>query len=258
MIHIKGPATWTTGGIIRWAATGISGVCLAIFIEENLRHLIEEHHWNEVLTSAGSTLPQFSKLWVAWWFWFLFGISLGAAGTLWILRLFPGSRRSSLIVEFDEGIPGCRVETQFQGQRAIFYRAKVTNFRRRPVAVTANLIGIKKKNMNGEFTSTTYVDSLPLVWSLEGSDHEVAGQLATEIPKYLDILFTTENNSIHMATKNVLWPNSAKGLFDSPGVFLLEIAFSGPGIKERLMLLLQWTGDWRTTTLARPKAIEIS
>jgi hypothetical protein len=70
MMHLIGPASWTVTSIARWVATSLAVAFIGTIIEENIRHLAEERHWNEFLTSAINAMPDVSFLTESYWFWF--------------------------------------------------------------------------------------------------------------------------------------------------------------------------------------------
>jgi hypothetical protein len=98
MIEFHGPNSWTLGGVLRWGATVVLTLCIGVLAEENLRHLIEEHHWNEALSHVVDMLPDLSSLLENKLFWLLAGLSAGIALATWIVKLGCPSRESYPLV----------------------------------------------------------------------------------------------------------------------------------------------------------------
>jgi hypothetical protein len=83
-MHFPEPQSRTLGGVLRWIATTLFLLLGGTIVEENIRHLAEEKHWNEFLTGALKVLPDLAPVMETHWFWFIFGLVSGIAGSLWI------------------------------------------------------------------------------------------------------------------------------------------------------------------------------
>jgi len=84
---LPSPKSWTFLGIVRWLSTAIATVLIGGIADENVRHLAEERHWDDLLTRALARMPDLSPLFVRYYFWFGFGVSVGLAGALWLVRI---------------------------------------------------------------------------------------------------------------------------------------------------------------------------
>jgi hypothetical protein len=91
MLHIQRPAKWTVRSALQYGATATVAGALVLLFEENGRKFLEDRHWNEFLTRWAAAMPDLSEIIDTHWFWFLFGLSIGLAGALWVVRIFPES-----------------------------------------------------------------------------------------------------------------------------------------------------------------------
>jgi hypothetical protein len=95
MAHTKKSEKWTVRSAVRVGATSVATLLFVIFVEENLRYLIEEEHWNRGLAKGLAYMPDLSGLLDTKVFWFLFGLTCGVSISLWIVKLFPERAVSS-------------------------------------------------------------------------------------------------------------------------------------------------------------------
>jgi hypothetical protein len=82
--------------LIRWIATSFVSLGMLVAVEPvihvNVEHLAKERHWDEFLANWLPEVPDLSPLLETRWFWFCFGVSVGIALALWVVRLFPERR----------------------------------------------------------------------------------------------------------------------------------------------------------------------
>jgi hypothetical protein len=112
MAHLTGPGSLTLVAVIRWAATTFAGLFLVTIVEENIRRLAEEKHWDRLLTSGIGAMPDASYFTKSKWFWFAFGLATGVAFALWIGRVFPERKTKKMT-------PPSLKDTQFLFNSAI-------------------------------------------------------------------------------------------------------------------------------------------
>jgi hypothetical protein len=78
--------------VLRWIATTLFLLLGGTVVEENIRHLAEERHWNEFLTGALKVVPDLAPLTETHWFWFIFGLVSGIAASFWTAWFFLPAR----------------------------------------------------------------------------------------------------------------------------------------------------------------------
>jgi len=79
------PDDWTISGILQYGlATAVLLFILNVFLESNVRNLIEEHHWDKLLSKAVSKMKPFRDRHS---FWFAFGLVTGGMIVAWIIPL---------------------------------------------------------------------------------------------------------------------------------------------------------------------------
>jgi hypothetical protein len=95
MAHFPGPHSWTVRGVFRTLATVVFTLCFGTFCEENVRHFVEERHWNEFLSNGLQSMPDLGPITQSHWFWFVFGASTGIVSALWMAMFFSDSSNLS-------------------------------------------------------------------------------------------------------------------------------------------------------------------
>jgi hypothetical protein len=147
----------------------------------------------------------------------------------------------TLDLDFDEKIPGCRVQTNFNNVvEAVFFRVKVRNDTGRPqTSCRGRLIGLQRKDEFGEFVDFGYAERLQLTWGI----HTPNGlPLTADIPngeeEFLDVFFVTALGQIALATKGFVAPNSLPHPFSEAGTYLLTISIgSNENEPKRIQLI---------------------
>jgi hypothetical protein len=72
---------WTAGGVLRWSLIlAVLYFVIDVFCESNVRHFIEEHKWDTLLTRAIRKMEPLKK---RRGFWFAFGLTFGATVVAW-------------------------------------------------------------------------------------------------------------------------------------------------------------------------------
>ncbi|SRR6266478_5982059 len=90
-MDFHGPDDWHPRTVVRWIFTGLTALLVGIIVEENIRYVAQERHWNEFLSHGLEAMPDLAPLLETRWFWWLFGASLGASAYAWIIRFLPSA-----------------------------------------------------------------------------------------------------------------------------------------------------------------------
>jgi hypothetical protein len=94
-VHFHGPKNWRPRTIIHWVFTGLAAFLAGVILEENVRYLAAERHWNEFLSKGLAAVPDLAPLLETKWFWWTFGVVCGVAGYSWVIKFIPGDKPST-------------------------------------------------------------------------------------------------------------------------------------------------------------------
>lgn len=166
-------------------------------------------------------------------------------GAAWTAAKIAG--KGPLTTLFDQVLPVCREETLLStGQYAVFFRLLVVNdteiLKR---AVNARLAEVTRQSDN--FRQITHV---LLGWMTHSWPPITQFDIPAKGQEILDCFYITDNGEIWPPFHN--WPNSFPAdMFAEPGNYLFKILIDADEDDPiELRLRLQWTGDWKTASVA--------
>ena len=153
-----------------------------------------------------------------------------------------------LNTECHPDIPGCSQPAPW----ANFFRIAVTT---EGIAAVENCRGrLTRISRLGEAQPRWSGDLAILTFAPGETPDATAKTIHEGVIEYLDVLFTTHNNEIGVATPNRQWPYvpNLTAIFDQPGIYLLTTNISGEGSRTvSVDLRFTWTGNWQTSQLAK-------
>jgi hypothetical protein len=246
---------------IRRLATALVSLFLIIIVEPFAHVNVEELN---VLTRLLATLPDFSSFLDSSFFWFCFGLSIGIAAALWVMKIVPDKRLAfpppldPLLLEFNESTEGCRVPSTLtpDNENVILFRAIIKNPNNQDVGVRAYLVAIMKQDMAGNFVQCGYSENLLLTFAGEGpTGPGTFAIIHNMVPKFLGILVVGPQFGLKMSTENFFWPYASTHVFEQPGVYKIRVALldvSHIGNAQTFEFILQWPGSakWDETHLS--------
>jgi len=108
----------------------------------------------------------------------------------------------------------------------------------------AYLVGVQKKNANGEFAPTIYCDSISLAWSCQEDRAHGPLDLPKDVPQFIDLVTVRDHSSeFRIEIKPV--PLRYAGFFRDKGTFRFTVQVSGENVKpEFISVDFTWNGAW--------------
>lgn len=148
--------------------------------------------------------------------------------------------------------PYCNLTTSASGQREFFFRIAVENIGR----VDANnvqlyLTKIKKKGLDGSFSTCQNVLPMNLIWSYQDNEPKkssIATTISPGMKKYCDFIYTSENTSnCFLCTEESLYSYGLPSNWIDKGFYIASITIISSNSKSKTIeIQFEYTGFWTT------------
>jgi len=108
----------------------------------------------------------------------------------------------------------------------------------------AYLVNVQKKNVNGEFASTIYCDSIPLAWSCQEDRAHGPIDLPKDVAQFIDLV-SVRDCSPEFRIEIEPMPLRYAGFVRDKGTFRFTVQVSGENVKPKFISVdFTWTGIW--------------
>ena len=108
----------------------------------------------------------------------------------------------------------------------------------------AYLVGVLKKNAEGEFEPTIYCDSIPLAWSCQEDRAHGPIDLPKDVAQFIDLV-TARDHSTKFSIEIKPVPLRYAGFFQDNGTFRFTVQVSGENVKPKFISVdFTWNGVW--------------
>jgi hypothetical protein len=123
---------------------------------------------------------------------------------------------------------------------ATYVRIRVKTKSKKAVhSCSAFLINVEKKNGNGDFEKTDFIDPIQLPWSLLRAEPVDIPYLIT---RSVDVVFSTTRNNNELDFRGT-WPLTLRQFFRDHTTYRLTVLVCGDDVAETITIDVHWDGN---------------
>jgi len=155
--------------------------------------------------------------------------------------------RPELELSFSGGEDTLTRTSTVGGSEAVYVRVRVQNKKPKLArACRAYLVNVERKNDDGRFAPTAYVDSIQLAWSCQTPGNERAPiDLPNGVSQYMDVVATSSITNTFALQISPFPVRYTVLLSPKPETYRYTLQVAGDGAEPTILkLVFMWKGKW--------------